>query len=152
MATTKIGERHRRQISETSGFGSRIGQALPKYGAYESTKAIRFWIVTGWGAGLLRAAVFDRSEVACRMNAKLVTGTYPFGSSLKPLAQVDRSPKRLFVLGVYASAVHAQWIGPDGRLLVRALAVASEPVISSGMVLVPTTSLEPSPCLRRPAT
>lgn len=43
--------------------------------------------------------------------------------------QTDRSPKKVFVLGVYASAVHARWIGPDGRDIVRALAVASEPHI-----------------------
>jgi uracil-DNA glycosylase len=35
----------------------------------------------------------------------------------------------VFVLGVYASAVHARWVGPDGRTVVRALAVASEPSI-----------------------
>jgi hypothetical protein len=63
------------------------------------------------------------------MNQRPVTGAYPFGSKLRPLVQMDRSPKRIFILGVYASAVHAQWIGPDGRMLVRALAVASEPVI-----------------------
>jgi uracil-DNA glycosylase len=32
-------------------------------------------------------------------------------------------------LGVYASAVHAQWIGPDQKTNVTALAVASEPYI-----------------------
>lgn len=59
----------------------------------------------------------------------LATGTYPFGEPLRPLIQQDRGPKRVFVLGVYASAVHARWFDDDGRLLVRALAVASEPVI-----------------------
>ncbi|XYI01458.1 hypothetical protein ACMHYB_17590 [Sorangium sp. So ce1128] len=63
------------------------------------------------------------------MTSMCPTGTYPFGSKLMPLTQEDRSPRRLFVLGVYASAVHARWLAPDGRLLVRALAVASEPVI-----------------------
>lgn len=58
-----------------------------------------------------------------------ISGTYPFGAKLRALVQQDRSPKRVFVLGVYASAVHAKWIGPDGRQLVRALAVASEPTI-----------------------
>lgn len=57
------------------------------------------------------------------------TGTYPFGSTLSPLVQADRSPKKIYVLGVYASAVHARWIGPDSDTLVQALAVASEPVI-----------------------
>ena len=54
---------------------------------------------------------------------------YPFGSKLKPVMQKDRSSKKVFVLGVYASAVHARWYGPDGKIRVRALAVASEPEI-----------------------
>jgi len=54
---------------------------------------------------------------------------YPFGSKLKPVVQKDRSPKKVFVLGVYASAVHAGWYGPDSKIRVRALAVASEPGI-----------------------
>jgi hypothetical protein len=58
-----------------------------------------------------------------------LSGTYPFGAKLRAVVQQDRRPKRVFVLGVYASAVHAKWIGADGRLLVRALAVASEPTI-----------------------
>lgn len=55
--------------------------------------------------------------------------TFPFGQPIRDVAQADRSPKRVFVLGVYASAVHAQWIGPDKRTRVRALGVASEPEI-----------------------
>lgn len=58
-----------------------------------------------------------------------ITGAYPFGSPLRPLVQADQTPKKVFVLGVYASAVHAKWIDANGRLLVRALAVASEPCI-----------------------
>jgi uracil-DNA glycosylase len=54
---------------------------------------------------------------------------FPFGSPLRSVVQQDRSPKRVFVLGVYASAVHARWVGPDGRELAHALAVASEPTI-----------------------
>lgn len=54
---------------------------------------------------------------------------FPFGQSLHDVEQTDRRPKRIFVLGVYASAVHARWIGPDKREIVRALAVASEPRI-----------------------
>ncbi len=54
---------------------------------------------------------------------------FPFGQELKKVEQVDKSPKKVFVLGVYASAVHARWIGVDGKQLVRALAVASEPEI-----------------------
>jgi uracil-DNA glycosylase len=56
-------------------------------------------------------------------------GIFPFGKPVRKIEQSDRSPKRTFVLGVYASAVHAQWIDKDGRTLVRALAVDSEPYI-----------------------
>ena len=35
----------------------------------------------------------------------------------------------MFVLGVYASAVHARWVGIDNKTIVNALAVASEPYI-----------------------
>lgn len=54
---------------------------------------------------------------------------YPFGSPLQKVEQKDKSPKKVFVLGVYASAVHAKWIGVDGKVKVTALAVASEPYI-----------------------
>jgi hypothetical protein len=56
-------------------------------------------------------------------------GTFPFGQPIQRVVQQDRSPKKVFVLGVYASAVHARWIGPDGKEVVKALAVASEPYI-----------------------
>ncbi len=56
-------------------------------------------------------------------------GIFPFGEPVRSLVQQDRTTKRVFVLGVYASAVHARWIGPDGREVVKALAVASEPEI-----------------------
>ena len=53
---------------------------------------------------------------------------YPFGETVKRLVQEDRTPKKVFVLGVYASAVHARWsVGPDVKC--AALAVASEPRI-----------------------
>ncbi len=54
---------------------------------------------------------------------------FPFGQTLKPVLQQERSAKKLFVLGVYASAVHARWTDAKGKLLVNALAVASEPYI-----------------------
>jgi len=54
---------------------------------------------------------------------------FPFGQKLVPVVQKDRSPKSVFVLGVYASAVHARWLDAQGRTLVRAMAVASEPEI-----------------------
>ncbi len=55
--------------------------------------------------------------------------SFAFGQPLRIVEQADRRPKKVFVLGVYASAVHAHWIGPDGKEKVRALAVASEPYI-----------------------
>lgn len=54
---------------------------------------------------------------------------FPFGQELKKVEQKDRSPKQAFVLGVYASAVHARWIDENGNTKVLALAVASEPEI-----------------------
>lgn len=63
------------------------------------------------------------------MKEDLQPRVYPFGEPLKRLVQGDRSEKRVFVLGVYASAVHARWTNPNGKILVHALAVASEPVI-----------------------
>ena len=53
---------------------------------------------------------------------------FPFGQELHPLVQEDKSPKKVFVLGVYASAVHARW-KLDGQIICQALAVASEPRI-----------------------
>ena len=53
---------------------------------------------------------------------------FPFGQELHPLVQEDTSPKKVFVLGVYASAVHARW-KLDGQIICQALAVASEPEI-----------------------
>lgn len=58
-----------------------------------------------------------------------VVGVFPFGQPVLPLVQRDRGPKRVFVLGVYASAVHARWLGDDGRQKIGAVAVASEPEI-----------------------
>lgn len=57
-----------------------------------------------------------------------MTYFYPFGEAVHPLVQKDRTSKKVFVLGVYASAVHANWKSPiNGGC--RALAVASEPRI-----------------------
>lgn len=53
---------------------------------------------------------------------------FPFGQELHPLVQEDKTPKKAFVLGVYASAVHARW-KKDGQIICQALAVASEPCI-----------------------
>lgn len=53
---------------------------------------------------------------------------FPFGQELHPVMQEDTSPKKVFVLGVYASAVHARW-QKDGESICSALAIASEPRI-----------------------
>ena len=58
-----------------------------------------------------------------------IIGTFPFGQPVQEVAQVDRAQKRVFVLGVYASAIHARWVGADQKTIVQALAVASEPYI-----------------------
>ena len=56
-------------------------------------------------------------------------GTFPFGQPVQEVVQTDRTPKSVFVLGVYASAVHARWINSSEKTVVNALAVASEPYI-----------------------
>ena len=35
---------------------------------------------------------------------------FPFGETVKPLVQEHRTPKKVFVLGVYENAVHARWM------------------------------------------
>ena len=57
-----------------------------------------------------------------------MTYYYPFGEAVHPLTQQDRAPKKVFVLGVYASAVHARWKNGN-KIICRALAIASEPRI-----------------------
>lgn len=55
---------------------------------------------------------------------------FPFGQPLHKVQQNDTRPdKNVFVLGVYASAVHSKWFNLDGSVKVQALAVASEPEI-----------------------
>lgn len=55
---------------------------------------------------------------------------FPFGQKLTKVQQTETTPnKEVFVLGVYASAVHAKWLDKDGKIIVQALAVASEPEI-----------------------
>lgn len=58
-----------------------------------------------------------------------VHGVFPFGRKVKVLRQKGTAQKDVFVLGVYASAVHARWVGSNGKQKVAALAVASEPSI-----------------------
>jgi hypothetical protein len=61
---------------------------------------------------------------------------FPFGSPVVALRQSPLEDARAFVLGVYASAVHAKWLNPDGSMRVGALAVASEPTIQSSQGLI----------------
>lgn len=56
-------------------------------------------------------------------------GQFPFGEPITTVEQPDRTPKDVFVLGVYASAVHARWLSPEGKEMIKAVAVASEPEI-----------------------
>jgi uracil-DNA glycosylase len=56
-------------------------------------------------------------------------GLFPFGQPVMVVMQQDCRPKPVFVLGVYASAVHARWRSATGKVKVKALAVASEPEI-----------------------
>lgn len=59
----------------------------------------------------------------------MAVGTFPFGQPVQRVVQADRGPKRVFVLGVYASAAHACWCDARGTPMVNALGVASEPYI-----------------------
>lgn len=54
---------------------------------------------------------------------------FPFGEPVTSVEQTDRTRKKVFVLGVYASAVHAAWVDKDEKVVVNAFAVASEPYI-----------------------
>jgi hypothetical protein len=54
--------------------------------------------------------------------------TFPFGQSVRRVTHTpDGLRKRAFAVGIHSSAVHARWIGPDGKPKVKALAVANEP-------------------------
>ncbi|MBE5954986.1 MAG: hypothetical protein E7253_00870 [Lachnospiraceae bacterium] len=67
-------------------------------------------------------------EVAKKEKDQIMPYQFPFGQKLNPLIQEDMSPKKVFVLGVYASAVHARW-KKNGQIVCQALVVASEPRI-----------------------
>jgi len=42
---------------------------------------------------------------------------FPFGQKLTKVQQSETTPnKEVFVLGVYASAVHAKWLDKDNKL------------------------------------
>jgi len=63
-----------------------------------------------------------------RFMVKDLSYVFPFGQKLHPLVQQDRTPKKVFVLGVYASAVHARW-KKGNEIISQVIAVASEPRI-----------------------
>lgn len=63
------------------------------------------------------------------MNFMQANYSFPFGEPVNLVLQPDRTPKRVFVLGVYASAVHARWVDTNQHTRIQALAVASEPYI-----------------------
>ena len=71
----------------------------------------------------------SQGEIQKIVSETVPNAYFPFGQPLKLVKQQDRSPKKVFVLGVYASAVHADWYSADGKRLCQALAVASEPEI-----------------------
>jgi len=53
---------------------------------------------------------------------------FPFGRPLRPTPPWRPEGRaRAFIIGVYASAIHARWVDPDGRQLCQALAVDIEP-------------------------
>ena len=53
---------------------------------------------------------------------------FPFGIPLRPTPPArPASAPAAFVIGVHAGAVHARWVGPDGRDRCRAIPVAPEP-------------------------
>jgi hypothetical protein len=58
-------------------------------------------------------------------------GNFSFGVEIKQVKQNDRTQKKVFVLGKYASAVHGRFISNDTKNVrnINALAIASEPCI-----------------------
>jgi uracil-DNA glycosylase len=59
--------------------------------------------------------------------SKEIVYRFPFGRPLENTPPQKARKAKAFVVGVYASAVHARWIGPDGKEACKALAVSSEP-------------------------
>lgn len=55
---------------------------------------------------------------------------FPFGQELKEVFQLERVQKDIFVLGVYASAVHAKWLNINNKVVIQAL-----PVLNKGQAV-----------------
>ena len=75
----------------------------------------------------VRSTVTTINHIIINMTEAI--GSFPFGRPVLKVCQKDRTQKKVFVLGVYASAVHAQWVDKKDALLIRAVAVDSEPEI-----------------------
>ena len=58
-------------------------------------------------------------------------GTFPFGrpAAERPPRPAAGGAAKVFVLGVYPSALHVRWCRPDGAVHVQALAVDDEPEV-----------------------
>lgn len=58
-------------------------------------------------------------------------GMFPFGrpATVRPPRPAIGGPAKVFVLGVYPSALHVRWCRPDGVVRVQALAVDDEPEV-----------------------
>ena len=52
---------------------------------------------------------------------------FPFGQPIQPVTWPHPGRKQVLIIGVYPSAVHARWVDVDGRIRIRAVAVANEP-------------------------
>ena len=50
-----------------------------------------------------------------------------FGKPVTATKPIADGPRWLFVLGAYPSALHVRWFGPEGDLLIQAVAVDNEP-------------------------
>lgn len=55
-------------------------------------------------------------------------GTYPFGRPVQPCSPSASSPRCVFVLGAYPSALHVAWTPPAPYRRVQAIAVDNEPL------------------------
>lgn len=53
--------------------------------------------------------------------------TFPFGRLVRPVAPAADGERRVFVLGVYPSAVHPRCVGADGTEAIKAVAIDNEP-------------------------
>jgi uracil-DNA glycosylase len=62
-------------------------------------------------------------------NNHAVLGTFPFGNPVKKVKQAEISPKPVFILGVYGSAVFAQFKPANSKFTIRYLPIDNEPEV-----------------------